>query len=54
MAIDPNNEGYSDYAQQLLDKATIAVAFEDSPCETSEERFQGVREELFIRAINFL
>jgi carboxyl-terminal processing protease len=54
VAIDPNNEGYMDYAQRLLDKATIAVAFEDSPCETSEERFQGVREELFIRAINFL
>ena len=54
VAIDPNNEGYSDYAQQLLDKATIAVSFEDSPCETSEERFLGVKEELFIRAITFL
>ena len=54
MAIDPNNEGYSDYGQQLLDKATIAMAFEDSPCETSAERFQGVKEELFVRAINFL
>jgi len=54
VAIDPNNEGYSDYAQQLLDKATIAVAFEDSPCETSAERFLGVKEELFIRALNFL
>ena len=53
-AIDPNNEGYSDYAQQLLDKATIAMAFEDSPCETSTERFSGVEEKLFIRAINFL
>ena len=54
IAIDPNNEGYSDYGQQLLDKATIAMAFEDSPCETSAERFQGVKEELFVRAINFL
>lgn len=54
MAIDPNNEGYSDYAQQLLDKATIAMAFEDSPCETSAERFQGVQKELFDRSINFL
>jgi carboxyl-terminal processing protease len=54
VAIDPNNEGYSDYAQQLLDKATIALAFEDSPCETSAERFSGVKEELFTRAINFL
>jgi len=53
-AIDPNNEGYSDYAQQLLDKATITMAFEDSPCETSKERFQGVKKELFVRAINFL
>jgi len=54
MAIDPNNEGYEDYGQQLLDKATIAMAFEDSPCETSAERFEGVRKELFVRAINFL
>jgi len=54
MAIDPDNEGYSDYGQQLLDKATIAMAFEDSPCETSSERFQGVKEDLFVRSINFL
>jgi carboxyl-terminal processing protease len=54
MAIDPDNKGYSNYGQQLLDKATIAMAFEDSPCETSAERFQGVKKELFIRAINFL
>jgi carboxyl-terminal processing protease len=54
MAIEPDNEGYSDYGQQLLDKATIAMAFEDSPCETSAERFQGVKKELFVRAINFL
>ncbi|MHC4558923.1 MAG: S41 family peptidase [Planctomycetota bacterium] len=52
--IDPNNQGYSDYAKQLLDKATIAISLEDSPCETSEERFQGVRKEMFLRAINFL
>ncbi|MHC4322811.1 MAG: S41 family peptidase [Planctomycetota bacterium] len=54
VAIDPNNEGYEDYAQQLLDKATIAMAFEDSPCETSAERFQGVKKEMFVRTINFL
>jgi len=54
MVIDPDNEGYSDYGQQLLDKATIAMAFEDSPCETSAERFEGVKKELFVRAVNFL
>jgi len=54
MAIDPKNEGYSDYAEQILDKAVIAASFEDSPCETREERFWGVKKEMFIRTIIFL
>jgi carboxyl-terminal processing protease len=54
MAIDPDNEGYSDYAEQLLDKAAIAASFEDNPCETREERFWGVKKEMFIRSIIFL
>jgi carboxyl-terminal processing protease len=54
VVIDPNNEGYSDYAQQIYDKATIAASLEDSPCETAEERYQGVSKRLFIRTINFL
>jgi len=53
-AIDPNNEGYSDYAQRLLDKATLAMVFEDSPCETSDERFKGVKKKMFARAIEYL
>ncbi len=54
VAVDPNNKGYSDYSEQLLDKATVAMAFEDSPCETSEERFQGVQEGMFLRTVDFL
>ncbi|MDT8300005.1 MAG: S41 family peptidase [Sedimentisphaerales bacterium] len=54
MAIDSDNEGYSDYADQLLDKAAIAISFEDSPCETREERFSGIEKEMFIRTIIFL
>ncbi len=54
MAIDPDNDGYSDYADQLLDKAAIAVSFEDSPCETRQERFSGVDKQMFIRTIVFL
>jgi len=50
-AIDPNNEAYSDYAEQLLDKAQIAASFEDSPCETSKERYLGVKKEMFDRAV---
>jgi len=52
--IDPNNEGYSDYAERLVDKATVAMAFEDSPCETSGERFSGVEKKMFTRAIDWL
>ena len=54
VAIDPNNEGYSDYAQQIYDKATIAASLEDSPCETTEERYEGVDKRIFIRTVNFL
>ncbi len=54
MAIDRDNDGYSDYADQLLDKAAIAASFEDSPCETREERFQNIEKEMFIRTIVFL
>ncbi len=54
VVIDPNNEGYSDYAQQIYDKATIAASLEDSPCETTEERYEGVDRKIFIRTINYL
>ncbi len=54
VVIDPNNDGYSDYAQQLYDKATIAASLEDSACETREERYQDVEKKIFIRAIKFL
>ncbi|GAG48802.1 unnamed protein product, partial [marine sediment metagenome] len=52
--IDPNNEAYSDYADQLLDKAQIAASFEDSPCETSKERYEGIKKEMFVRAVHAL
>jgi len=50
-AIDPNNEAYSDYAEQLLEKAQIAASFEDSPCETRKERYEGIKKEMFDRAV---
>lgn len=53
-AIDPNNKGYSDYADQLLEKADIAASFEDSPCETSKERYDGVKKEMFKLAVHAL
>jgi carboxyl-terminal processing protease len=52
--IDPNNHGYSDHAEELLDKASIAGSFQDSPCETRKERFEGVEERMFERAMDAL
>ena len=53
-AIDPNEKAYSDYAQKLYDKAVIAASFQDNACETREERYKGVDESIFVRAIGYL
>ena len=53
-AIDKDNKRYSDYAEQLLEKANIVASFQDSPCETRKERYEGVKKEMFFRAINSL
>lgn len=53
-AIDPNNNGYSEHAEELLDKASIAASFQDSPCETRKERYNGVEARMFVRAIEAL
>ena len=53
-AIEPDNQQYSDHADKLLEKANIVASFQDSPCEKSSERFEGVSEELFVKAIDVL
>jgi len=53
-AIDPNNEEYSEHAEQLLDKASIVASFQDSSCESRSERYAGVKKELFVWAIDAL
>ena len=52
--IDPDNEAYSDYAEQLVEKANIVSSFQDSPCETRQERYEGVKKEIFVRAVDAL
>lgn len=47
-----DNEAYSDYAQQLLDKADIVASLRDSSCETSRERYAGIRKQMFIKAVD--
>jgi carboxyl-terminal processing protease len=53
-AIDPNNKTYSTRAEDLLDKAGIAASFQDSPCETCNERYEGVEKYMFDRAMEAL
>jgi len=53
-AIDPNNKSYSTRAEELLEKAGIAASFQDSPCETCSERYEGVEKYMFGRAMEAL
>jgi carboxyl-terminal processing protease len=53
-AIDPNNQGYDTYADELWDKVVIDSSFEDSPCETSTQRFEGIQPQIFKRVIQTL
>ena len=52
--LDPNNEVYSEHADQLLDKASIVASFQDSSCESRSERYAGVKKELFVLALEAL
>ncbi|MFH1370747.1 MAG: S41 family peptidase [Planctomycetota bacterium] len=53
-ALEPNNKSYKDYAERLIEKAEIAGSFQDSPCETSRQRFDGVKRRIFERAVDAL
>ncbi|MHC4122700.1 MAG: S41 family peptidase [Planctomycetota bacterium] len=52
--IHKESEYYSDYVEKLLTKATIVSSFQDSPCETSWERYSGIKKEMFIKAVGTL
>jgi carboxyl-terminal processing protease len=53
-AIEKDNQAYQDYAEELYEKANIVASFQDSPCETRQQRYAGVKEEMFVRAIDML
>jgi carboxyl-terminal processing protease len=52
--IEKNNKAYTDYAEELYEKANIVASFQDSPCETRQERYTGIKKQMFIRAIDTL
>lgn len=53
-AIDPNNKGYTEHAEEILDRAGIAASFQDSPCESRKERFEGVEKRMLEKAMEVL
>ncbi|MBN2020584.1 MAG: S41 family peptidase [Sedimentisphaerales bacterium] len=53
-AIDPNNKEYEERSERLIEKAEITGAFADNPCETVEQRFEGVKRRIFERAVDEL
>jgi len=53
-ALEPNNKGYADYAEQLINKAEIAGSFQDNPCETGKQRQEGIKRRIFVRAVDEL
>ena len=52
--IDPNNKGYAEHAEELLDRAGIAASFQDSPCESRKERFEGVEKRMLEKSLDVL
>lgn len=52
--IDPNNEVYKKYSENIYEKAIIAASLEDSPCETRKERYEGVESKIFMSAVVYL
>lgn len=53
-AIMPDNQEYSDYSEQLLEKANIVASLQDSPCEVRQDRYKRVESQMFVRAIEAL
>ncbi|MCP4263519.1 MAG: S41 family peptidase [Planctomycetes bacterium] len=49
-----DNNTYSDYAEELLDKADIAAFLQDNPYQTCQERSEGIDKQMFINAVDFL
>ena len=52
--IDPNNRGYTEHVEEILDRAGIAASFQDSPCESRKERFEGVEKRMLEKALDVL
>jgi len=54
MQIYQDDKTCSDYAERLLEKVDISASLQDSPCQTSQERYTGIEKQMFINAVDVL
>jgi len=48
------NKEYFDHAQMLLEKDDILTSLQNTPCQTSQERYAGIDKQMFIKAVDFM
>ena len=53
-ALYEDNKNYKEAKERLTEKLLIKAAMQDSPCESYDDRYEGIEPEMFIRAIEVL
>jgi len=48
------NKEYLDHAQMLLEKNDILTSLQNTPCQTSRQRYAGIDKQMFIKAVDFM
>lgn len=52
--IEKENKQYEEHSDELLEKANIVASFQDSPCESSAERYERIDKQMFEKAIEVI
>ncbi|MDD5010692.1 MAG: S41 family peptidase [Phycisphaerae bacterium] len=52
--LDPNNKEYTDRKEEVEEKMVVKASLTDSPCESSLERYEKIKPEMFIRSLDVL
>jgi carboxyl-terminal processing protease len=52
--LEEDNAEYKNHADELIEKVKIEISLKDNSCETSAERHEGIKPEMFLRAVKAL
>ena len=53
-ALYEDDKKYTNARERLTGKLMIKAALQDSPCESYQDRYEGIKEKMFVRAIDLL